>query len=124
MSDASPGTPRDQVIPEHGVVPELDEPRALPTRSPRPGRADDSAAMVVRLTHDRDRIAKGMNDIGVHRLFSAGLCLEAALELMGGHPAAGKVRDAVGELELAIAAIRSVVFDHRQPGSSPGGQLR
>jgi two-component system, NarL family, sensor histidine kinase DevS len=79
--------------------------------------------VVVRLAHDRDRIAEGMNDIPVHRLFSAGLCLEAALGLMGDHPAAGKVQDAVGELDLAIADIRTVVFDHRQPDSSPGGPL-
>ncbi len=51
----------------------------------------------------------------VHRLFSAGLALEMALGLMGDHPGAGKVQDAVGELDLAIRDVRNVVFDLRQP---------
>ena len=33
-----------------------------------------------------------MNDIAMHRLFSAGLCPEAALRLMGDHPGAGRFR--------------------------------
>jgi hypothetical protein len=121
MSDASPGMPRDDVTPEHGAVPKPDEPRARPTRSPRAGRADDSAAMVVGLAQDRNRIAKGMTSgIVVHRLFFAGLYLEAVLELMGDHPGAKEVREAIGELDRAIVDIRNVVFD--QPDWSPGGQ--
>jgi hypothetical protein len=58
----------------------------------------------------------------VHRLFAAGLALEMALALMGDHPGAGKVQDAVGELDLAIRDVRNVVFDHRQPDPLPGGQ--
>jgi hypothetical protein len=34
---------------------------------------------------------------------------------MGGHPGAGKVQDAVDELDLAIRDIRNVVCDLRQP---------
>ena len=63
------------------------------------------------LVQDRDRIAAGMTDLVVHRLFSAGLALEMALGLMGDPPGAGKVREAVGELDLAIRDIRNVVFD-------------
>ena len=40
---------------------------------------------------------------------------------MGGHPGAGKVHEAVGELDLAIRDVRNVVFDHRQPDSPPSG---
>jgi hypothetical protein len=63
-----------------------------------------------------------MNDIVVYRLFSAGLCLQTALGLMDGHPAAGKVQEAIGELDLAIADFRDVLFDHHQPGPPPGGR--
>jgi hypothetical protein len=80
--------------------------------------------VMLRLAQDRDRITAGMDDIVTHRLFSAGLTLETALGLMGGHPAAGKVEEAIGELDLAIADFRTVLFDHHQtarrwPG--PGG---
>ena len=74
------------------------------------------------LVQDRDRIAAGMNDLVVHRLFAAGLALETALGLIGDRPGAGKVREAVGELELAIRDVRNVVFDHRQPDRLSGGQ--
>ena len=66
------------------------------------------------LARDRDRIAAGMTDIVVHRLFAAGLALETALGLLGGHPGAGKVQEAIGELDLAIRDVRNVVFDHHQ----------
>lgn len=77
----------------------------------------------MRLAQEHDRIAVGMNDLVVRRLFSAGLSLQTALGLMDGHPAAGKVQEAIGELDLAMADFRSVLFDHHQPGSPPGGQL-
>lgn len=57
------------------VIPEPDEPRLPPTRDPPPGRAGDSAEVTLRLVQEHDRIAGGMNDIVVRRLFSAGLCL-------------------------------------------------
>ena len=99
----------------YGAIPELDEASIRPTRDPPPGRAGDWAEVTLRLAQDRDRIAGGMNDLVVHRLFSAGLALEMALGLMGDHPGAGKVQEAVGELDLAIRDIRNVVFDLRQP---------
>jgi len=82
---------------------------------PLPGRVADSAEVILRLAQDRDRIASGMNDIVVHRLFSAGLCLQTALELIGNHPGAAKIQEAVGELDLAIRDFRNVLFDHYQP---------
>ncbi len=62
---------------------ERDEPRIRPTSDSPPGRAGDPAGMTLHLVQDRDRIAAGMHDIVVHRLFSAGLSLDAALGLMG-----------------------------------------
>jgi len=76
----------------------------------------------LRLAQDRDRMAIGMNDIVVHRLFSAGLFLQTALELMGSHPGAAKIQEAVGELDLAIRDFRNVLFDHYQPDPLPGGR--
>jgi hypothetical protein len=78
--------------------------------------------VTLRLAQDRDRMAIGMNDIVVHRLFSAGLFLQTALELMGSHPGAAKIQEAVGELDLAIRDFRNVLFDHYQPDPLPGGR--
>jgi len=99
------------LLPCYEAIPELYEASIRPTRDPPPGRTSDSAEVMLRLVQDHDRIAAGMNDVVVHRLFSAGLSLETALGLMGDHPGAGKVLDAIGELDLAIRDFRSVVFD-------------
>ena len=78
--------------------------------------------VILRLTRDRDRIAGALNDVVINRIFSAGLELETALGLLNGHRgAAGKVREALGELELAIRDIRNFVFDHHQPDPPSGG---
>ena len=112
----SPSVPRDAVIPE------LDEPRTRPTSDSPPGRAGDPAEVSLHLVHNRDRIAGDMNDIVVQRLFSAGLALETALGLLGDHPGAEKVHEAIGELDLAIRDFRSVLFDRHQPDSPSAGQ--
>jgi signal transduction histidine kinase len=78
--------------------------------------------VTLRLAQDRDRIAQGMNDIVVQRLFSAGLSLQTALGLMGDHPGAAKVQEAIGQLDLAIRESRNVLFDQHQPHAPPGGR--
>ena len=72
------------------------------------------------LTEDHDRIAKGLNDVVIHRIFAAGLDLQAALGLIGDHSGAGKICHAIDELDHAIRDIRDVVYD-RHPGSSREG---
>jgi len=63
-----------------------------------------------------------LTDVLIHRIFSAGLALESALGLLDGQRgAAGKVREARGELDLAIRDIRNVVFNHHQPDPPTGG---
>ena len=99
----------------YGAVPEPDEASIQPTRDPAPGKAGDWADAMLLLTQDRNRMAGDMNDLVVHRLFSAGLTLEMALTLMGDHPRAGKVQDAIDELDLPIRDIRNVMFDLHQP---------
>ncbi len=89
------------------------EPR-LGSAAPVAGEGD-SAQVLLRLAEDRERIAAGMNDLLVHRLFSAGLSLQAALGILGDHPAAGKVWDAVNDLDLALRGLRSILFDQQAP---------
>jgi signal transduction histidine kinase len=106
----------------YGAIAELDEASIRPTRDPPPGWAGGWAEATLLLVQDRDRIAEGMNDLVVHRLFAAGLTLETALALMGDHPGAGKVQDAVDELNLAIRDVRNIVFDLHQPDPLSGRQ--
>jgi hypothetical protein len=96
-------------------IPGLRGPGTRPTRDPPASAAADSLEMTLRLIEDHDRIAGMLNETLVYRLFSAALALEGSLGLMGEHPAAGRIRHAVGELDLAIRDIRDIVFDSRRP---------
>ena len=53
------------------------------------------------------RSAASVNHLLVHRLFSAGLSLDAALEMLGDHPASGRIQDAATDLDQAIRELRS-----------------
>jgi len=105
-----------------GAIPEPDGPRLHPADDPPPGSISDQAEVTLPVVQDRDRIAGALNDVVIHRIVSAGLALETALGLLDGHRgAAGKVREALGELDLAIRDVRNVVFDHHQPDLPSGG---
>ena len=78
--------------------------------------------MTLRPAQDRDRIAEGMNDIVMGRLFFAGLALEAVAGLIGDHRAAGKVQQAISELDLAVRDLRDMVFDHHGPDLPADGR--
>ncbi len=107
-----------------GPIPGPDKPRIRPAHDLPPGRAGGPAEVTLRLVQERDRIAGALNDVVIDRIFSAGLALETALGLLDGHGgAAGKVREALGELELAFRDVRNVLFDHRQPDSPSVGPL-
>jgi hypothetical protein len=111
------------IVPGDGPIPELDEPRVRPVHDSPPGRVGDPAEVIPLLAQDHDRIAaRDINDIVMERLFFAGLAPETALGQMGGHPEAGKVQEAIDELDLAIRDVRSIVFGHQQPDSPSGGQ--
>ncbi len=86
----------------------------VPSSDPPARKTADSAEMPWRLTEDHDRIAKDINDVVVHRLFSAGLTLETALGLMDGHRAADRIRLAIDELDQAISDIRNAIFGARR----------
>jgi hypothetical protein len=102
------------ILAADATTPELAESVVRPVRGPPAGMAGDREAVTLQLVRDRDRIAGGMNHIVVRRLFSAGLALEMALELIGDHPGAGKVLEAIGGVDLAIRDIRNVLFDHNR----------
>jgi hypothetical protein len=95
---------------------------ARPSRSPPASTVAGSPERIPRLTGDHDRIAAERNDIVAHRLFSAGLALEAALGLTGGHRAADRIQHAIRELDLAIRDIRDMVFDSGRPDSPAAGR--
>ena len=96
------------------AVPPVRPPPGLPPGSPQApndGRATGPAQAIPGRADDRERIALGLNDVVVRRLLTAGQDLQAALRLMGNHPASGKVRHAVDEMDQAIRDIRATIFD-------------
>lgn len=107
--------------------PPSDGPNPLPTRDPSASnglaatdsRAVASAELTRHLTEDHDRIAQGINDVIVHRIFAAGLDLQAALELIGEHRAASKIWHAIDELDQAVRDIRETIFDRNRATHGP-----
>ena len=105
----------------------------LLTRGPPPGRgrvpegtvAADSAELTRHLAEDHDRISREVNDVVIHRIFAAGLDLQAALGLIGDQRAASKICHAIDELDQAIRDVRDTIFD-RGPRSfpRPGGRRK
>ncbi len=100
-------------------------PGVQPTRGPPPGSppalegGSATGPAEVILADDHERIALGLNDVVARPLFIAGLDLQAALGLIGDHPASSKICHAVDELNQAIQAIRDIrdtILDH------PAGQ--
>ena len=114
------------------AVPPVRPPPGLAPGSPQApddGRAAGPAQAIPGQAEDRERIALGLNDVVVRRLLAAGQDLQAALGLMGNHPASGQVRHAVDEMDQAIQDIRDIrdtIFDHpsgeRPPSTHPRAQ--
>ena len=102
-----------------------DAPNPLPTRGPpaSDGLAPTdsgtaaSAELTRYLTQDHDRIAQGINDVVLRRIFAAGLDLQAALGLIGEHRGASKIWHAIDELDQAVRDIRDTIFDATGPGT-------
>ena len=104
-------------------------PGVQPTRGPPPGSpqaleggsATGLAQVTLDLAEHHERIAQGLNDVVARPLCTAGLDLQAALGLIGDHPASSKICHAVDELDRAIRdiqAIRDTILD-RLPGQQP-----
>ena len=119
-SAREPSTAAAATIPAPGAAPVLLS-RGLPPGSGRVAEgivAADSAELTRHLTEDHDRIARDMNDVVIHRIFAAGLDLQAAVGLIGDQRVASKIRHAIDELDQAIRDIRDTIFD-RGPRSFP-----
>jgi hypothetical protein len=107
------------------TLPARDAPNPLTTRGPPASNglapADSgavaSAELAWYLTQDHDRIAQGVNDVVVRRIFAAGLDLQAALGLIGEHRGASKIWHAIDELDQAVRDIRDTIFDVIGPGT-------
>jgi signal transduction histidine kinase len=84
---------------------------------PHVNGAAGSAEQTRYLAEDRDRIAQGMTDVVVRRIFAAGLDLQAALGLIGEHRGASKIWHAIDELDQAVREIRDTIFDATGPGT-------
>jgi signal transduction histidine kinase len=117
-------------LPSDGAAsarPAGDGPGPPPTRgpaasnglAPADSRAAASAELTRYLTEDHDRIAQGINDVVIRRIFAAGLDLQAALELIGEHRAASKIWHAIGELDMAVRDIREAIFDGSRATHGP-----
>ena len=89
--------------------------------APTDSGAAASAELIRYLTQDHDRIAQGINDVVVRRIFAAGLDLQAALGLIGEHRGASKIWHATDELDQAVRDIRDTIFDATRPrkGQTP-----
>ena len=88
-------------------------PTAVSGRHVAGGCAAGSMEAILLLADEHERIAHGLNDVVVRRLFSAGLDLQAALGLIGDHRAAGKIERVLDELDLAIRDLRNTIFGRR-----------
>ena len=109
---AASSAPMPVPIPAEGLA------NASPARGYRAQRGNGAvspAVAMLRMVEDHDRIARGLNDIVVRRLFAAGLDLHAALGILGDHRAADKISHAIGELDHAIRGIRDAIFDGDAP---------
>jgi signal transduction histidine kinase len=80
-----------------------------------PAQAAALAQLARYRAEDHDRIARGLTDVVIHRIFAAGLDLQAALGLIGDHACSGKICHAIDELDHAIKDIREIIYD-RSPG--------
>jgi signal transduction histidine kinase len=84
------------------------------------------AAQRVALFADRDRIARDLHDLVIQRLFATGMSLQGATSLIPGAEAAGRVQQAVDELDDTIRDIRAAIFRLQDRGGPepPGVQSR
>lgn len=76
---------------------------------------------------DRDRIAADLHDHVIQRLFAVGLGLQSAQRRAGRGDLAGRISDAVDQLDQVVREIRTSIFDlHADPAGRPGlgGRVR
>lgn len=109
----------------------------VPRSGPPAGRTADSAVTTPPAAEDHDRIAQNIThdriarnitevtDVVVRRLYSTGLMLQTALQLMDGHRAADHILLSIDELDQVISDLRNAVFSVRRsdpPGDAASDQ--
>ncbi len=75
------------------------------------------------LVEDRERIAADLHDTVIQRLFATGLGLQSAVRSIDNPAAAGRIQQAVDDLDETIREIRSTIFA-LQASPTPGRGLR
>ncbi|NGO73483.1 GAF domain-containing sensor histidine kinase, partial [Streptomyces boncukensis] len=71
---------------------------------------------------DRDRIARDLHDLVIQRLFATGMTLQSARRATCEPEVAGRIGQAVDELDATIAEIRTAIFALQQdPGEAQAG---
>ena len=65
------------------------------------------------LVEDRERIAKDMHDGVIQSLFAVGMGLQGTAAIVSDERVAGRLTDAVGEIDHAISDLRSYIFGLR-----------
>jgi signal transduction histidine kinase len=66
----------------------------------------------LRLTEDRERIARDLHDTVIQRLFATGLTLQGTVPLVRSDPerASERIQVAVDDLDLTVKQVRSAIF--------------
>jgi PAS domain S-box-containing protein len=83
-------------------------------------RADLERLSIV---EEHDRIARDLHDTVIQRLFATGMGLAAVQGLID-EPVAGRIGQAVEDLDDTIREIRSTIFDLQQSAGASGGLRR
>jgi GAF domain-containing protein len=65
----------------------------------------------MRITADRERIARDLHDTVMQRIFAAGMSLQAAAQLVDDAVVQGRLADVVEQLDATIREVRSTVFE-------------
>ncbi len=66
-------------------------------------------ACAIAVAHDRERIAEGLYDNVIHRLFAAGLQLQATCQVVDA-PAQARIETTIDLLDATIAELRKAIF--------------
>lgn len=92
------------------------ERRILEERLRRAERAENQERE-LRLLADRDRIARGLHDTIIRRVFATGLSLASISQSITDREPRRRLEDSIGELDIVAQQIRDVVF------ASPAGPV-
>lgn len=79
-----------------------------PSRAETESLRQDACATAV--AHERERIAEGLYDTVMHRLFAAGLQLQATCQLVD-IPTQARIETTIELLDATITELRKAIFE-------------